>query len=113
LNFRIEKSAKSRPINLSTSIIERNPAYMIFVMMPCATGKYFWQNSKKYAKKYLSEMSIIFLLIFFSLVLAIGFLAAFIWSVRDGQFDDDYTPSVRILFENDKTPEHNTTNEEL
>ncbi len=44
-------------------------------------------------------MSIIFLLILFSLILAIGFLLAFIWSVRDGQYDDDYTPSVRMLFE--------------
>jgi cbb3-type cytochrome oxidase maturation protein len=38
--------------------------------------------------------------------MAIGFLAAFIWSVRSGQMDDDYTPSVRILFEDkpsDKT----------
>lgn len=46
-------------------------------------------------------MSVIFLLIIFSLILAIGFLAAFIWSVRDGQFDDDYTPSVRILFDSE------------
>jgi len=30
-----------------------------------------------------------------------GFLAAFLWSVKDGQYDDDYTPSVRILFEDD------------
>jgi cbb3-type cytochrome oxidase maturation protein len=31
--------------------------------------------------------------------MAIGFLAAFIYSVKSGQFDDDYTPSVRMLFE--------------
>lgn len=46
-------------------------------------------------------MSVIFLLIIFSLILAIGFLIAFIWSVKDGQFDDDYTPSVRILFDSE------------
>ena len=57
-------------------------------------------------------MSIIFLLIFFSMILAIAFLIAFIWSVKDGQFDDDYTPSVRILFEDEKVTKPNT-NEEL
>jgi cbb3-type cytochrome oxidase maturation protein len=51
-------------------------------------------------------MSVIFLLIIFSLLLAVGFLIAFIWSVKDGQYEDEYTPSVRILFEND-VPEIN------
>jgi cbb3-type cytochrome oxidase maturation protein len=46
-------------------------------------------------------MSVIFLLIIFSLLLALGFLAAFIWSVKDGQYEDDFTPSVRILFEDE------------
>jgi cbb3-type cytochrome oxidase maturation protein len=44
-------------------------------------------------------MSIMILLIGTSLLLAIGFLTAFIWSVKSGQLDDDYTPSVRILFD--------------
>ena len=44
-------------------------------------------------------MSIMFILIGTSLLLAIGFLTAFIWSVKSGQLDDDYTPSVRILFD--------------
>jgi cbb3-type cytochrome oxidase maturation protein len=39
------------------------------------------------------------ILIGISLLLAIGFLTAFIWSVKSGQLDDDYTPSVRILFD--------------
>jgi cbb3-type cytochrome oxidase maturation protein len=46
-------------------------------------------------------VEVIFVLIGFSLVVAIGFLLAFIWSVRNGQYEDDYTPSVRILFEDD------------
>ncbi len=46
-------------------------------------------------------MSAIFLLVGVSLVVAVGFLFAFIWSVKNGQYDDDYTPSIRILFEND------------
>ncbi len=44
-------------------------------------------------------MNIIFLLIGCSLVLAVGFLIAFIWTVKSGQMEDDYTPSVRMLFE--------------
>lgn len=44
-------------------------------------------------------MSVIILLIGISLVVAVGFLLAFIWSVRSGQYDDDYTPSVRMLFD--------------
>ncbi len=44
-------------------------------------------------------MSALFVLIGLSLLAALGFLGAFIWSVRNGQFDDDYTPSIRILFD--------------
>lgn len=44
-------------------------------------------------------MNIIFLLIGVSLVMALGFLAAFIWTVKSGQMEDDYTPSVRMLFD--------------
>ncbi|RMG79019.1 MAG: cbb3-type cytochrome oxidase assembly protein CcoS [Bacteroidetes bacterium] len=44
-------------------------------------------------------MKVIFLLIIVSLIVALGFLAAFIWAVRSGQYDDDYTPSVRMLFD--------------
>lgn len=46
-------------------------------------------------------MSVIIILIGFSLLVAVGFLIAFIWSVRSGQYDDDYTPSVRILFDDE------------
>lgn len=49
-------------------------------------------------------MSALFILIGFSLLAALGFLIAFVWSVRAGQYDDDYTPSVRILFD-DTTPD--------
>ncbi len=45
-------------------------------------------------------MEVIFLLIGISLVLASTFLFLFFRAMKDGQFDDDYTPSVRILFEN-------------
>jgi len=43
-----------------------------------------------------------FVLIGFSLLIAVGFLLAFIWATKKGQFDDTYTPSVRMLFDNKK-----------
>ena len=46
-------------------------------------------------------MTIIFLLIGISLLVALTFLAGFIWAVRSGQYDDDYTPSVRMLFDDE------------
>lgn len=51
-------------------------------------------------------MSALFLLIIISLVVAVGFLVAFLWAHKSGQYEDDYSPSVRILFEDkpsDKT----------
>lgn len=52
-------------------------------------------------------MGVLILLILASLIVAIGFLIAFIWSVRSGQYEDDYTPSMRMLFEDE--PSNNTT----
>lgn len=49
-------------------------------------------------------MSVLIVLIIASIVVALGFLIAFIWSVKNGQYDDDYTPSVRMLFDNTITP---------
>jgi cbb3-type cytochrome oxidase maturation protein len=46
-------------------------------------------------------MNIFYLLIGVSLLVALVFLAAFIWAVRNGQFDDNETPSIRILFDDD------------
>jgi cbb3-type cytochrome oxidase maturation protein len=42
-------------------------------------------------------MSVIFLLIPLSILLAGCFLGAFIWAVRSGQYEDTYTPSMRVL----------------
>lgn len=52
-------------------------------------------------------MSAFFIMIGASLILAIGFLIAFIWSVRSKQYEDDYTPSVRMLFDNTTKQEIN------
>ena len=46
-------------------------------------------------------MNIFYLLIGVSLFAALIFLAAFIWAVRNGQFDDSKTPSIRMLFDDD------------
>jgi cbb3-type cytochrome oxidase maturation protein len=48
-------------------------------------------------------LSVLFILIGISILVAGSFLAAFLWSVKSGQYDDDYTPSVRILFDDVKT----------
>ena len=48
-------------------------------------------------------MSVILILILVSIVVAGLFLGAFLWAVRSGQYDDTYSPSVRMLFE-DKKP---------
>ncbi|WP_161887986.1 cbb3-type cytochrome oxidase assembly protein CcoS [Pontibacter russatus] len=49
-------------------------------------------------------MYIIFLMIGVSITVAGLFLGAFLWAVRSGQYDDDYTPAVRMLFDNDTAP---------
>ncbi len=57
-------------------------------------------------------MKIIFLLIAISLLIALGFLAAFFCAVKTEQYDDDYTPSLRILFD-EKIPENNDQNSSI
>jgi len=42
-----------------------------------------------------------FLLIGVSFLVAFLFLVMFIWAVKSGQYDDTYTPSIRILFDDD------------
>ena len=46
-------------------------------------------------------MSVIYLLISISIVVALVFLYAFLRAVKSGQYDDDYTPSVRMLFDDE------------
>ena len=53
------------------------------------------------------------MLIGFSLLVAIGFLVAFLWSVKNGQYSDTYTPSVRILFEDEKSKKEKNSVKEL
>ena len=46
-------------------------------------------------------MSVIYLLIAISIIVAVLFFLAFIKAVKSGQYDDDYTPSVRMLFDDE------------
>ncbi|KAF2329175.1 MAG: cbb3-type cytochrome oxidase assembly protein CcoS [Flavobacterium nitrogenifigens] len=60
-------------------------------------------------------MSVIYLLISVSIFVAICFFIAFIAAVKSGQYDDDYTPSVRILFDDEtkiNSQNNNSTIEE-
>ena len=54
-------------------------------------------------------MNIFYLLIGVSLIAALIFLALFIWAVKSGQYEDNYTPSVRILFDDDEDKQESDT----
>ncbi|NOZ08647.1 MAG: cbb3-type cytochrome oxidase assembly protein CcoS [FCB group bacterium] len=54
-------------------------------------------------------MSVIFILVIAGLIIALGFLIAFIWAVKSGQYDDRETPAMRILFD-DSVRHHNKNN---
>jgi cbb3-type cytochrome oxidase maturation protein len=43
----------------------------------------------------------IYMLLGFSIIIALIFLIAFFWASKTGQHDDLYTPSVRMLFDDD------------
>ncbi|BDD07632.1 hypothetical protein FUAX_00640 [Fulvitalea axinellae] len=47
-------------------------------------------------------MTVVPVLIVICVVVAAGFLLAFLWAVRSGQYEDTYSPSVRILFDDKK-----------
>jgi cbb3-type cytochrome oxidase maturation protein len=53
-------------------------------------------------------VSVLVLLIFASLAIATTFLAAFVWAVRSGQYEDTQTPSMRMLVE--EPPAHRSRN---
>ena len=50
-------------------------------------------------------MGIFYLLIGCSIAIAVLFLIGFLWSIRSGQYDDTYTPAVRMLFDQTETSE--------
>lgn len=54
-------------------------------------------------------MNILYLLIGVSLFAALIFLWLFVWAVKSGQYEDNYTPSVRILFDDDEVTKEETS----
>lgn len=46
-------------------------------------------------------MEVLYITIGVSIVVALIFFLAFIKSVKSGQYDDTYTPSVRMLFDDE------------
>ncbi|RNL89915.1 cbb3-type cytochrome oxidase assembly protein CcoS [Sinomicrobium pectinilyticum] len=50
-------------------------------------------------------MSVIYILITVSIAVAVIFLTAFITAVKKGQYHDSYTPSIRMLFEDELVEE--------
>ena len=52
-------------------------------------------------------MGMIYIMLIVSLIIALFFLVSFFWATRSGQFDDDYTPSVRVLFDDENNQKSN------
>ena len=50
-------------------------------------------------------MSVIYILLSISIIVALVFVRAGITAGKKGQFDDNYTPSVRMLFEDELVKE--------
>lgn len=50
-------------------------------------------------------MIVLFILIGLSLIVALIFLFLYIWSVKDGQYDDGHTPAIRMLFDDNEIQE--------
>ena len=47
-------------------------------------------------------MLVVVILISISLTIALLFLGLFLWNMKSGQYDDTYTPSVRMLFDDER-----------
>lgn len=58
-------------------------------------------------------MSIVIFLLCVSLTVAIFFLVVFIWNVKDGQYEDDYSPAHRIFYEDKIDKESKTNNNKV
>ena len=52
-------------------------------------------------------MGIIYLMLIVSLVIALFFLVSFFWATKNGQFEDDHTPSIRVLFDDENNEQPN------
>lgn len=57
-------------------------------------------------------MQVILFLALLSILIAAGFLAAFFWAVRSGQYEDEVTPAIRMLFDDTPTNSKSDQDEE-
>gem|GEM_PF-721233 len=74
-----------------------------------ALFKYFYLHLEPVSTKLTASfVSVIIFLIIIGILVAGGFLAGFIWAVKSGQYDDTYSPSVRMLFDDAKPPKKKT-----
>jgi cbb3-type cytochrome oxidase maturation protein len=58
-------------------------------------------------------MDVIYLLLSVSVLIALGFLLAFLWSVKKGQYEDVVSPSVRVLYEDTAPTEIENSNSSI
>jgi cbb3-type cytochrome oxidase maturation protein len=56
-------------------------------------------------------MNVIYLTLIISTLVAVGFFVVFIFSLKKGQYDDTYTPSVRMLFDDELVKEDTNEND--
>lgn len=59
-----------------------------------------------------SKMEVVIILMLASISVAGIFLAAFLWSIKDKQYEDEFSPSIRILFD-DNPPSKEKTTEDI
>jgi len=52
-------------------------------------------------------MAVIYVLLGISVLVASVFLIVFLWNLYSGQYEDDYTPSVRMLFDDTSNKKNN------
>ena len=60
------------------------------------------QTHFTYSSFIIIPMSVILVLVTLSMIVAGSFLGAFIWAMKSGQYEDTFSPSVRMLFEEKK-----------
>lgn len=55
-----------------------------------------------YQIRFLCSMGVIYIMLVVSFILAVFFLASYIWANKTGQYDDDVTPGIRILYDDEE-----------
>jgi cbb3-type cytochrome oxidase maturation protein len=68
------------------------------------------ENTRIFLCSQKTIMSVIFILLTASILIAALFLGAFLWSVKRGQYDDEQSPPVRILFDDKPFDNNQSTN---